>query len=208
MKSTAKLISIAAHPLLMPAYALAYLFCYGTPWGLLPESYKGLVSIFTLCGTCILPLVACLVMRAVGLVATDEMDDKRERTLPIVFGLISVATTLAVARNSSIVALPEPVLAIILAELAMLTLAFVITPTWKISLHAMAVGAMLTFVTYIGQLSMIDFSTAAIAIFAASGIVAWARLYSQAHTPEELLAGYLTGVVSMFLALIYSILGL
>ena len=48
-----------------------------------------------------------------------------------------------------------------------------------------------------------DFTIAACVVVALTGIVCWARLFLEAHTPMQLVVGYLVGALTMTIAFVH-----
>lgn len=85
----------------------------------------------------------------------------------------------------------------------MFFLALLITPFWKISLHSLGMGALISFVVILGVSCMQDFTIAACISVALTGLVCWARLYLEAHTPMQLLVGFVVGAATMIFAFLH-----
>ncbi len=208
MKTLSKTISFLAHPLLMPLYALAYIFLSNTPWTMLNDNVKLYSSIYTIVGLTVLPLTAYGIFVALHIVKRAQSPTPHERLLPIFAGVFCVGTTYVFSRIYPDIPMPEPILALIVGQFGILLVALLITSSWKISLHTAGIGALSAFIFFIGYLAQTDFFVEVILILIAIGVVASARLYLQEHSPAQLLGGYFLGIVVMFMALANCVMGL
>ena len=199
LRHTAKIISLLAQPLLMPIYSMLYVLYANTPWSFLPASYKAHVMLYAGIGTSLLPLIVLIFFVALKHVSDIELSNPRERKIPLIISLIITALTVFFSRN--FIELPLPILGIILGEMLMLICAIFVTPFWKISMHGMGTGGCTIFVILIGYISRIDFSGFATISIAVSGFVGWARLYLRAHSPSQVLVGYVVGILLMWIGI-------
>lgn len=88
-----------------------------------------------------------------------------------------------------------------IGAVASVTLAFLINLKWKISAHMIGIGGLtgaLVCMTLLLETNMISFIVFAII---ASGITATSRLTLNAHTPHQLVAGYLLGISCQVIAI-------
>ena len=201
LRKIANVLSIAFHPMMMPIYAMIYLLYFNSLWSLLPAHYKTVTMLYVTFGTSLLPLLSTSMLVMFGYVGDPEMPNKSERILPLIVSTILVGMTCFFVHTH--VELPFPMVRLTEGMLIMLIMSTIITPMWKISLHGMGVGALLTFVTITGFMSRSDFSNAACVAFAIAGIVGWARLYLGSHTPLQLLVGQLAGMLAMVIAILH-----
>ena len=197
----ARVLSIASHPMLVPIYTmLMMLYLSNSPWYSLPGNYKSGVLLFVSLGTTLLPLVwmgVCLLLRII----TDiEMPNKTERFWPLLLSCLTSFTT-GILGNS-LIQLPSVIRGMVFGVALLLLVAVIITPKWKISLHSLGLGALLAFVTIIGTRMSIDFGEGLYIILVLSGLVGWSRLYLIAHTPLQLLIGYIVGFICMAITLL------
>ena len=199
LTNLAQLVAVVIHPLLIPLYCTLFTL-YFHPFGsFLSPAFKSRILLTIGLGACIVPLIVIGVFIALGKVANFEMKDREERTAPLLAA--SIFTTLSswfVMRD----VIPSPLLFMVLCMNFLLISAALISMWWKISLHTIGAGAGLAFVVLMGVMSGRSFSLPAGIAFAVSGLSAWARLYVDAHTPRQLLAGFLLGVAMMSLVLV------
>lgn len=201
-----KAASVVLHPLLLPVYCTLLILYTPTPYAGLPVTFNaymlGLVGIF---GS-LLPLIIIGAFILFGLVSDVSMPTRSERVLP----LLATALSMGCAAGYVWSLLPSPVLGVILGESAVLFVAAVWSLFWKVSLHAMGAGGLLAVIWSVGAAYGQDCSAGAAVAFVWAGVTAWTRIHEKAHTPWQLLAGYVTGFVvmgvSMYLLLLRRLL--
>jgi hypothetical protein len=141
-----------------------------------------LIALLILTG---LPLAYILVGMRLGWVSDFELSKREERPRFILVSISSDLLGLAVLYFGGAPRLVW-VLALIYACLG-LTM-FTISNFWKISLHMVGVSGFSTLLVY-------SFGLSAWWTFLSLPLVAWARLYRKKHTPAQLLAGALGGLM-------------
>ncbi len=203
LRKAANIISIIFHPLMMPIYAMFFLLYGQTMWSMLPTSYKTMAMLQIGIGVCLMPLASTVLLVAMGYVGDPEMPNKSERVLPLGMSVLIIGVASLIMHINSHT-LPFPLIRMTDGMFLMMLIAMCITPAWKISLHGMGVGAIMVFVCITGITSGVDFSRAACFSFAIAGVVAWARMYLEAHTPLQLLGGLILGIGSMLIAMLHS----
>lgn len=219
MKYLSSMLSYVFHPMFILSYALLllllinpYLFAVqdGKVIGLLVFSVATLSLLF--------PLLATLMMKALGLIESLEMKDKKERIGPMIVTVIFYMWLFANIKSNYFI--PDAFRFFVLGSTISLCLAFVLNTLTKISLHTVGVGGLLagfflirynfsydTFLinafggTYELQSNIILF-----AIILIAGGVGSARLYLKAHRPDEVYGGYFIGIISMLIAYRFIIL--
>lgn len=201
LRKVANILSIVFHPMMMPIYAMLFLLYGHTMWSMLPAYYKTITLIQIGVATCLLPLASISILVAMGYVGDPEMPNKSERVLPL--GISSIIIGVACFYMHLKAELPFPLIRMSDGMFVMMIVSMCISSVWKISLHGMGVGALLVFVCVVGITSCIDFSMPACVTFAIAGTVAWARMYLDAHTPTQLLVGFLLGTGCMLFAMLH-----
>lgn len=198
-----KAASVVLHPLLLPVYCTLLILYTPTPYAGMPvmvNAYMlGLVGVF---GS-LLPLIIIGLFILFGMVSGVEMPTRTERVLPF----MATALSLACASGYVYTMLPAPILIVLIGESAVLFIAAIWSIFWKVSLHAMGAGALLSVVTAVGTAYGQDFTLGAAAAFVWAGVTAWTRTHEKAHTPWQLLAGYVAGFLIMGAAMFFLMLG-
>jgi hypothetical protein len=215
IRITSKLVSFIMHPLFIISYVLfflmqvnPYIFGYSGP------KSQGLIVISIVTISFMFPMISILLMKALGLIQTIEMKDKKERIGPlIVTGLFYMWLYVNVRNNSNI---PDALSFFILGSTISVFMALMINSFTKISLHTIAMGGLTAGIMFIifnwtygtidipfpwlnFQLRISDRLVAMIVVILA-GAVGSSRLYLKAHKEDEIYGGYLVGVLSQIIA--------
>ena len=130
----AKAISIIFHPLFIIGYVLTFLMMTNPYiFGFSSDKAQGLVIISIVTISVMFPMVAIFMMKALGLISTMEMADKKERIGPlIVTGLFYMWLYVNVRNNDNI---PGALSFFILGSTISVFFALMINSFSKISLH-------------------------------------------------------------------------
>jgi len=215
IRVTARLISFLMHPLFIISYVLfflmqvnPYIFGYSGP------KSQGLIVISIVTISFMFPMISILLMKALGLIQTIEMKDKKERIGPlIVTGLFYMWLYVNVRNNTNI---PDVLSFFILGSTISVFMALMINSFTKISLHTIAMGGLTAGIMFIifnwtygtvdipfpwfnFHLRISDRLVAMIVVILA-GAVGSSRLYLKAHKEDEIYGGYLVGILSQIIA--------
>ncbi len=201
LQKIAYLITALLHPLLLTIYAVIYVLWGNTMWCVLPTSYKVVTTLYVSLGISLLPLISVVLLYIKHNFKGLDMTATRDRMIPLVFTAISSIITYHFI--TSYVAVPMPIIRMVQAQCVSTIVACIVTPFWRISLHMIACGALVVFTYIVGMSNGIDFYREAMAVFAITGFVAWARLYVQAHTPLQLVGGFVLGFSAMYMMTIF-----
>lgn len=210
-----RLVSFIMHPLFIISYVLfflmqanPYIFGYSGP------KSQGLILISIVTISFMFPMISILLMKALGLIQTLEMKDKKERIGPLIItGLFYMWLYVNVRNNSNI---PDALSFFILGSTIAVFIALMINSFTKISLHTIAMGGLVAGILLIIfnwtygfidiPLPWINFQLRisdrlfAILVIILAGAVGSGRLYLKAHKADEIYGGYLVGVLSQIIA--------
>lgn len=199
----ARVISYILHPLLLPTLAFVVLL-YGTPSPVLSINSGGkwrlLLIVFVL--TCLAPITSILIFYTTGSIQSLRMNHTSDRQIP--FSITTVFYLMATFLFSYGTFREFPLLAIITGSISfMLAAVTIITFYWKISAHSVGISGLVGFMIglsyrFSGEMLMYPL---VIAILLA-GLLMSARLYLNAHTPQQVYAGCLLGFTVSLLAVI------
>ena len=147
-KPISHIFSVIMHPLFIILYVLFYLIS-ANPYifGFSGPKAEGMVLISILTISVMFPLIAILMMKALGLISSFSMPDKKERIGPLIItGLFYMWLYVNVRNNDNI---PNAISFFILGTTIAIFLALTINSFTKISLHTIAAGGFLTGMTLI-----------------------------------------------------------
>lgn len=195
--------SVLCYPLFSPTIlAVVYCLLYKThstedlSLGSYSPVYWWVLVSCTMLFTCIIPLVLLLIMRHLGQITDLDVSNPEQRHEPYIFTLVSMSCWCVCLH-----ALHVPPFLFWSAAASVLSLFAVtfITPYWKISAHLTAFGgstAMLLGILWFFGLPC-SFAISLLAILA--WLLMLARIYLEAHTPVQVVCGYLLGLTTVLI---------
>ncbi|NVK65671.1 MAG: phosphatase PAP2 family protein [Flavobacteriales bacterium] len=148
----------------------------------------------------VVPGLSLLYLRSIGVVSTIEVDNRRERSIPI---LVMFASCLGlyllhIFMIPAEIEIPKFIFSYPLAG-AIVTVIFFFQTLWKkVSLHAGGMGIMSGFIiAYVAEMQSFEMWIVVFAIIT-SGLVMSARVYLEKHTLLEVVIGWFTGTFVTF----------
>ncbi len=195
-----KIVTYLFHPLLMPTYALIIMFNSNTHYSYMPFEAQRLIYILVFSTTFLLPVSIIPFLINLKIISNFNMEKSGERIIPLaITALFYYFSYYIIAR------LPVSTLVfiktMILASLLLITLNLIITIKWKISAHLIGIGGLLSSMFFYAVYFVANFNILLIILCLIAGLVGYARLYLQAHTPAQVYAGFLLGFFGMWLVL-------
>ncbi len=214
LRTGAWIVSVLAHPLLVPTYGLLLLL--GTnPYIFGVHSVEGEVRLLILVffSTFLIPAFAVFMMRMLGLVSSIDLRDRHDRIGPyILTGMFYLWLVINFLNNTDI---PRIYTAFMLGASISLFVAFFLNAFTKVSAHAVGMGGLLALMLLAMATFELDYFTLQfdgfeplylhvnvllMILILLAGLVGTARLYLEAHTPAELWPGYLIGLFGQLIA--------
>ncbi len=199
MRKVATGISTIFHPVFLPFMACYWLINQDVIF--LRDDLKPLIlqSIFIV-GLAI-PLISVFLLKQLGIVSSIRIPDVKERRIPYYITCSSYLLLGLFFRNSVYIPIELPIIFISCA-ISVFILIYLI-PITKASAHMACIGgitgALYVFTVYLSYPLFIPI----IITFLISGIVGWSRLELKAHTPEQLLIGFIIGFTTQFLGFVF-----
>jgi hypothetical protein len=216
MNIFARVISYLFHPLFIISYVLAIIMVVNPYlFGVQDPKMMGLILISTFLLATFFPLISISMMRALGLIKSFKMEDRRDRIGPlIVTAIFYLWLFLNIKDNPGI---PAAFSFFVLGAIIGLFIAFFINNFQKISLHGVAIGGFLVGIAIIGIVFSygsfvidipslgsftIDITLIYILALLIAGLVLSSRLQLKAHSKDEVYGGFFVGAISQILAFI------
>ena len=195
MKFIANLLSGLFFPLFIPLYGAFLLFSLPV-FSYYPPFYirSAYITVFTF-GT-IVPFLCLFILYKLKVVSDINLSNRKERFIPY---LCTVISYLFCAFALFRLAMPMFIPALMVAVAAASFINIIVNIWWKISAHATGVGGLFGGILYISYRLYINPFEWIIAITLVCGLVAGARLYLKAHTPGQVVAGFLNGSLCAFI---------
>jgi membrane-associated phospholipid phosphatase len=191
-----KFISFVCHPALMPTYAFLLAVNFVPIFSdFMHDQQKvhllRMVFIFTF----LLPILGVLLLKKMKIISTYHMENRNERKAPLFIAIISYYILLQFFYQMNTYVLFNKLL---IGALLILILALFISKFWKISLHMLAIGGvtgafLALHYLFGGNLYLV------LLLLCCSGLVAYARINENAHTLNQVYAGFLVGAFIEFL---------
>lgn len=195
MKTFYKIISLVFQPLLMPTFGMILLMNMDIFINL-PLLWRLIAIIGTLIFTGILPAVPIFILMRKGEVNDMFISKKEERTMPYLFSLLAyVFWAMFMWRTMQF---PMFIVAMGMGSAGSIFIIVIINLKWKISAHSAGIGgltASIFGVCYRTALNPIWLFTIILGI---SALVALSRIELKAHTPGQVLAGFVVGFAMVF----------
>lgn len=208
----ATLLSGIFHPLLVPTMMFVLLVIIN-PYLFGSNGFNDQRTILTLIMmvlyTCVIPMIAVVLMRLLNMVNSIHMEDRMERIGPLL--LVMVLYFWVYYNFSQSNDVPTIFSAFLLGVVVALAVSFAINVLDKISLHAVGMGGLTGMVMismalfgseglHFGALR-ISLGLLVILVVLMAGLVGSARLAMGAHTKIQVYTGYLVGFLAQWVAL-------
>lgn len=194
-----RVLSIVFYPLFIPTYGMI-LFCCAYSVHVMPLplvwSLTAIITTFFL--TCLQPILAIGMLIRRKKVADIQIADAKERTMPYIYTLAGFAFWAYLV----IYILKAPVCLhyIALGSTVAIGLIAFINRYWKISAHLTAMGGLFGgIMSYCLAISATPTWGTFCGWLALSLLVMYARLRLDAHTPAQVCAGWLLGIICTFI---------
>lgn len=196
----AKALSIVLHPVFVPTLVFAF-FVIASPslfFGLTPKNVNmWLISIAYI--TITFPLLVVFLMWRLKFIETIHMNEPKERYGPLIASMLFYFWVFWLFHKQFDAHLL--IQGFLLGVFFTTVLVFMASIFFKISMHSAAWGSVATFAiiySFQGKEHFLPFLIASILI---AGLVGSIRLFLQAHTLRQVIAGYIAGIIAQVLAL-------
>jgi hypothetical protein len=197
MNLVARIISFIFHPLLLPTY-WTILMAKVLPRGLEPfieDQHFHLIGLIFIM-TFFLPIVFFGLLKSIGLIPALDMHNRKDRVKPFIFiTLWYVIVAMQLVLRDQITMNDNFMKFMIIIDILVFT-GTLFTFFFKISIHSIGIWGL------VGMLLGLSFFqednvllVPLVAVLALSGIVMSSRLQLNAHTPKEVAAGSVIGLV-------------
>ena len=190
--------SILLYPMLMPLYGIL-LFCFSVKHflPLLSTTYIWLCIAGTVVLTLFIPVMLLFLMWRKGYIDSLYINNTKQRTTPYIYTLICYGFWgyfLHVTMQ-----LPIFLLFVVVGAMVALLLVTIINNWWKISAHLTGIGGLLggicSFALNYSTLPLVLI----IIVFVVALLLMYARIYLNAHTPLQVVCGFLLGLFCTFI---------
>lgn len=192
-------LSILLYPLWIPTYGMT-LFCLSLG-GMeipLPIGYTMLLIGSTFCLTAVVPLLIILYLKKKGMVSDLYIEQSNERTIPYLFTAGCYAIWWSFMHHQ--LHLPPTICLIAVGSVIALAAVALINRHWKISAHLTGWGGLIGGIAaYYLSISHMPSLTWIGVLLCLSLLLMYARIYLNAHTPLQVITGWLLGIMTTFI---------
>ena len=191
-------LSVILHPLFMPTYGMSmYMAAMRIRTPELPALYIQIGIITTFVLTALIPIILMLILWKRGSISSLHIDNAQERTTPYIYTLICFGFWCYFVGD--VLQMPAVWLIVAIGATVALLAVTIINRWWKISAHLTALGGLLGGVMSITLYYSVLPTPLIIGMLIVSLLLMYARLYLNAHTPWQVVCGYLLGIVLTFI---------
>jgi len=192
-KLSAKIISIIFHPLFMPVYGVLVLFFIsGTFLSYLPGIVKRIVLIIIAVNTIILPLSLVPFYISQKVIKSIHMDTSRERIIPLAMNCIFFYLGFYLLNRLQV---PDLIKMYVLASFSVVVVTLLVSLKWKISIHMIGIGGLTGAIISISWHLGVDMKAVWMGLIVCSGLIGFARLELNKHTPAQVYSGFFIGLI-------------
>lgn len=190
-KAIAKSLSVLLHPLVYPSLGFLLLFFFDNHFIVqINDQAKTLVFGIVFINTFLLPALSFLMLKRHGFVASLSMQEKEERTYPLMISFVFYMITWYLVNRLQI----SPIYNLILAVSILVNFtALLITPFFKISLHSLGAAAFSAAILSLGFVLQINTTLLFSLSLLLTGLIATSRMLLKAHSLDEVLVGLVLG---------------
>jgi len=191
-----RIISIILHPLLMGAYGVALLFLY-TDFNLL---FAGQFIRFispVVFFTCIVPLTGIYFLRKAGLIESYKLTERQDRLLPYIIVFFAYVLLIYYFYAAKLYVW---FLSTLVAPLILVVITAIINGFWKISAHMVGIGCLIgCTLSVCYNVKGVNPFFLFIILFILAGCLGVSRLALGRHTPAQVYAGFLLGLIVSYI---------
>ena len=208
LRTVAKVISYISHPLFIPLI-VTFLILRALPEyfvAFMRDSIRfpyDMLYIRVACISIFFPALTLLLARSLMFVESIQMHTQRDRIIPYVACTIYYFWAFYAFKRQGVT--PPFFNAFFLGVFIAVVLAMVANTYAKISMHTTGWGGVIGLLLMLMTGMHMNVSLPLVVTFIIAGIVATARLILSAHTPAEIYAGFMIGILSQWIA--YGIVG-
>jgi hypothetical protein len=195
----AQILSVILHPVLMPTYALLFIFLHGTYFAY-TVAYIEKVAVFSIIflNTLLFPVFISYFLVKKGLIRSFEMEKREERLMPYISNFILMLVSAFMLYRLH---LPKVFFLLTIGAAAALAIAIIINFKWKISIHMIGIGGMIGTFFGLSTFLLVDLRVPILFSIVLAGFLGSARLSLKAHEPSQIYAGFFVGFFCEYLLL-------
>jgi hypothetical protein len=198
--TAAKIISLVFHPLFIPLYGLIIIFTAPTLFWYLPLKVKKILLLILLTNNILIPVSLMPFFRYRNIISSWVVEKRSERVIPLLSVAILYSVTSFIMFRLQI---PIFVKTYIFSTSFLALTVLVIDLWWKISLHSAGAGALIGIVIALSLKMSVPLTWFLIPAVLIAGLVLSSRLKLNSHDSAQVYIGFLTGLTSMSLFMLF-----
>jgi hypothetical protein len=198
IRIAARIISFIFHPLFVPVYISWFLIYINPLFPAINPSDKWILLLRFIVMYTVFPLVTVFLAKGLGFIQSIFLRTQKDRIIPYVVCGIYYFWMWYVLKNQ-----PEFPRYFVMLSLAIFIASFlglIVNSFMKVSMHAISVGVMITFILLLAFLTDANYGFYIAIAFLLAGAVSSARLINSDHYPIEVYAGLVVGIVAQLVA--------
>ncbi|HSW67856.1 MAG TPA: hypothetical protein VLH16_04685 [Bacteroidales bacterium] len=189
----ARIISYLFHPVVLPTYAMLLLLNMKFYFSMvIPVQARWMIIGFVFITTCLLPLMMVHLMERLKIISSKHMPTRQERIWPFAITALFYYITYHLLNRLD---LPALYIVLIFGAFLNVALSLIITFFYKISTHMIAIGGLCGAFIGLSLKFGLDMPLLIITLIFISGLVGFARLKLNAHSPLQVLTGFFAGFI-------------
>lgn len=191
-KRFAQMLSVVFQPLFIPFYSIFLLFNSNTfiTYAVSEEVQHFIYAVVAI-NSIVLPMAVFMFLLKRGVIQSLHMHTSQERSLPFLSVMAFQISTFYLFHK---VPVPAIIPNLVLGGVVSIAMALFINFKWKISIHMLGMGGLVGTFLGLALRYQVDALQLVSALVLLSGLVGYARLRLNAHTPAQVYAGFLSGV--------------
>lgn len=199
IKGIATLISYIFHPVFVPVYIMLFIvYVHPYLFAGFSELDKTKTMIMAAMMYTFFPIVTVLLLKALKFINTFYLTTQKDRIIPLVACGVWYFWIWYVWRN--LPEYPHEVVQLALGIWISVSLGLMANIIMKVSLHAISMGVMMTFILLLAVSQPINFGIYLSVAFLITGFVCTSRFIVSDHFPKEVYSGLFVGAISMLAA--------
>jgi len=192
-----RILSYILHPLLIPTLAVSALMLRPDLYSIvLPDSLKIWFVFIVITFTLAIPAAGVFILLKLNAIYSIELNQRTERTVPLIIASASYMALLFFMKPTNI---PPVFLYVVYTATFALLAGLLINMVYKISLHTLGWGALVTTLITISLRMGISLLPLIIIAVTLSGFAGYARLKENAHNQAQVYLGYIAGACIVIL---------
>jgi len=193
-----KFISYVFHPLFIPVYLTYFILTvrsYQFPG--ISEKDRFFNLLLVIVSYSFVPLMCMLLLRALNFIDSILLKTQKDRIIPYVICMTFYFSVWYYYKKNHFV---DDLQSMSMAVFNASVFGFLVNIIMKVSMHAIAMGVMCTFIALLAFTDSSSFSLYLAITVLIAGIVCTSRLIVSDHSPKEIYYGFLIGVFSQLAA--------